>query len=222
MRPANQKNTISEGAISEERIWNDFLSTFSFVSKRIPYAFWLFGNTKYLSHPHHSMKHIIAIVILAFLPSINAQSDQQQPVQIQRRRITTEGGETVPLKANYLVTLSSKEGDKPVYNLSFIVATNRFNASTGDTFVTFSGELNEDKENSLLAVYTLAIKTVVETASLTTISDQPSAQATAKSISYVSSGAGSSAIITLDKPLRIFSSGNREYTLTISKVESKK
>ena len=66
------------------------------------------------------MKYIIPLLLLAFTVPANAQSNQQQPVQDQRRRVTTGNGETIPLKANYLVTLSSKEKDKAPYILSFI------------------------------------------------------------------------------------------------------
>ena len=164
------------------------------------------------------MTYIIPLLLLTFTVSSIAQSDQQQPFPVQRQRVATGNGETVPLKANYVVTLSSKEKDKAPYILSFIVATKRFNASTGDTLLNFAGELIEDNETSLLAVYSLSIKTAIETTTETT----PSGSPMMKNIQYVDSGVGGSAIIAIDKPLRIFASGNREYTLTISKNEAKK
>ena len=177
-----------------------------------------FGNTKLTIQFHHLMKYIIPLLLLTFTAFSIAQSDQQQPVQTQRKRVATGNGEVISLKANYLVTLSSKEKDKAPYILSFIVATNRFNASTGDTLLTFAGELTEDSEASLLAVYSLSVKATIETTSETT----PPGTPTMRNIQYVDSGVQSSTIMSLDKPFRIFTSGNREYTLQISKVEEKK
>lgn len=82
----------------------------------------------------------------------------------------------------------------------------------------FAGELIEDNDNPLLLVYKLGTRYGLERNIASAATNDP----TRTQIDFVSSEVESSALVALDKPLRIVSLGNREYTLTISKVDPKK
>ncbi len=157
------------------------------------------------------MKKLLALAVFGFVTTAFSQAVPAQAPS-PRRTIYANGTESVALKNNYAVTLAASEKDKPSYPLSFVTATSRFQATTGDTFLTFSGEIIEREDGTLLVTYTLGINVPVPA----------DTSVPPKSIEYRNSGLQSGAILTLDKPLKIFSAGSRDYTLTVAKAEKGK
>jgi len=123
----------------------------------------------------------------------------RQPAPIPTRVPDANVGKSQALPGNYILTLTSTEKDKPVSEMSFVVATPVFNMNPGD--LTFAGTINPEEGGSFLIHYNIGMSVPVTVGNST---------------QYKSVGMGAAVRLRPGDSVQIYKSDERSYKLTLT------
>ncbi|MHA3772436.1 hypothetical protein ACXR0O_12955 [Verrucomicrobiota bacterium sgz303538] len=150
----------------------------------------------------------IALAQVAPRPAILPRPNLPPPVEQQGQ----------VLSDNYLLMLSVADAEKPVSDLSIVVATPEFRIDAAQPAITFSGSLTPQEDGSVLVRYTVGSEIAVTTQTETGQLPGAGAPVQNTSVQYKTSAAQASVKLRLDQPLQILKSGSRTFRLTVSRL----
>ncbi len=159
------------------------------------------------------------IASAAFAQPVVPPPGQQRVRQIVSSHQNQSHEVAAPFDANYLVTLSATENDKPLSEMVIATARPEFKADSFEPTLSFSGTLVPLEDGTVLVSYHLTAEIAVTVAihqAATPSNENSAAKNTA--IQYKSQTAQAQVRLRLGEPLNVLRTGARTYRLTVSKL----